>query len=364
MYTFITESYEVKEYAFEECNNLKEVVFNEGLRKIDMAAFQECKLLERIIFPSTLTEIDVGAFQGCIRLKEVIFNEGLRHVGKYAFAGCNSLEKISLPKSLSEIGGGPFSDIHVDSVFCKCTDLRSVEFKEGLQKIGANSFEDCTSLERITFPSTLAQIDKKAFLGCTNLREITFNGGWFQKLDMSAFDLCTSLETFTYASIATRFESIPKSGESDIENKFKAISNEVDVRDGKLCLSATLIMGGNSTKWKAVKEIVIDKIIDLLTYYEIKEATTLFELALWKAKIDMVQDETNPTSRQECRMEVPGPAKELILQYLSSTDDVGSLQSDSDTSSDDSSDDSISSDGDGSWTDRMLDYIIQHPEVM
>ena len=65
----------------------------------------------------------------------------------------------------------------------------------------------------------------------------------------------------------------------------------------------------------------LDKIIRLITYYEMKEATTLFELALWKAKIDQADeadDKVNNyiTNREACRVEVPGPIKDTILQYL------------------------------------------------
>jgi len=45
-----------------------------------------------------------------------------------------------------------------------------------------------------------------------------------------------------------------------------------------------------------------------------KEATTLFELALWKTKIDQVGD-IDPYDRDACRVEVPGPVKDSILQY-------------------------------------------------
>ena len=53
-------------------------------------------------------------------------------------------------------------------------------------------------------------------------------------------------------------------------------------------------------------------------YYEVKETATLFELALWKAKIDQSRRVTRSTryaNHSEYRIEVPGPVKDLILQY-------------------------------------------------
>ena len=60
----------------------------------------------------------------------------------------------------------------------------------------------------------------------------------------------------------------------------------------------------------------LERIVGLIRYYELKEATTLFELALWKAKIDQ-SDMSNPGDhRDACRVDVPGPVKDTILQYL------------------------------------------------
>ena len=99
---------------------------------------------------------------------------------------------------------------------------------------------------------------------------------------------------------------------------------------------------------------------DLVVYYELREAATLFELALWKAKIDQV-GQTSDTSRKAYRVEVPGPIKDSILQFLGSADaDDNSMESDSD---DDSSSSEDESDSDGSFTDRMLDYIEQQAGV-
>jgi len=54
----------------------------------------------------------------------------------------------------------------------------------------------------------------------------------------------------------------------------------------------------------------------VIAYYEIKEATTLFELALWKSNMNQTEaEQTNITNRDECRIEGPGPVKDIILQY-------------------------------------------------
>ena len=58
----------------------------------------------------------------------------------------------------------------------------------------------------------------------------------------------------------------------------------------------------------------LEKIVKLISFHETKEATSLFELALWKEKIN--QAEVNNINREACRIEVPGPVKDTILLYL------------------------------------------------
>ena len=59
----------------------------------------------------------------------------------------------------------------------------------------------------------------------------------------------------------------------------------------------------------------LGRITQLVSYYELKEATSTFELALWKSKLDQA-DATNTTNRAAYRIDVPGPVKDTILQYL------------------------------------------------
>jgi len=60
------------------------------------------------------------------------------------------------------------------------------------------------------------------------------------------------------------------------------------------------------------------RITGLVSYYELKEATTTFELVLWKFSLDQA-DASNTTNRSAYRIEVPGPVKDTMLQYLDHT---------------------------------------------
>ena len=52
-------------------------------------------------------------------------------------------------------------------VFREAKHIKSVILNDGLEKIGARSFENCTSLKSIVIPSSVTEIGNNAFNGCT-----------------------------------------------------------------------------------------------------------------------------------------------------------------------------------------------------
>ena len=62
--------------TFYGCDNLREVLLNEGLQKIKAYTFWCCTSLSSVTLPSTVTEIGQGAFQSCDNLREVVLHAG------------------------------------------------------------------------------------------------------------------------------------------------------------------------------------------------------------------------------------------------------------------------------------------------
>ena len=93
--------------------------------------------------------------------------------------------------------------------------------------------------------------------------------------------------------------------------------SEVKWRAGELVIPTVRQRVGPLGRLQTIARVdkeKLSKVEGLISYYEIKEATTLFELALWKARIDQAVDEVD--YRDAHRIEVPGPVKDTILQYL------------------------------------------------
>ena len=126
------------------------------------------------------------------------------------------------------------------------------------------------------------------------------------------FGECISLERFKFPYISTRLKNVIQAGQTEAEIKINEIRESVEWRDGELSVSAVIFE--EDAYWFIVKHR-IDRVVKLITYYEIKEATTQFELAMWKFNIDRANI-SNPIERAACRIDVPGPVKDTILQYL------------------------------------------------
>ena len=292
---------EVSNDMFRECEQLKKVVLNEGLRKIGKHSFLNCRKLEHINFPSTLIEVCEWAFRGCC-LRDVVLNEGLLEIKQSAFQGCQLLKSITLPSTIHTIGA---------HAFCGCHGLSEVILNEGLQTIGAAAFASCTSLEgSITIPSTITMIVDSTFYNCQRLREVGLHDR-IQMFGCNAFTCCTSLERFTFPNLTTRLENTTRAGLTEVEDKIDGICCLVERRGSEVFISDKRLVQGRN--WDLVKGILgrIDRIIN---FYELKEATTLLELAIWKSKID--QTEENLIKRDAHRIDIPGPVRDTILQYL------------------------------------------------
>jgi len=305
---------EIGEGAFDGCYNLRKVVLNDGLKTIEKAAFRSTSLQE-IVLPSTVAEIRASAFVDCRSMSKVVLNEGLTVIGGKAFQHCTSLESVIIPSTVTNIQNGAFN---------KCRNLSKLTLNEGLKlkQIGVKAFENCQSLEVVSLPSTLKEIRQNAFGLCSNMRVVTLHEGLKGTIIEKNVFQNSPLESFKFDYTSARLNDIIQSGHwVGIERKIDNMRH-VELSGSELLISVADI-DMSSTWWVTVKER-LDPVINLITYYETKAATSLFELALWKAKIKIsqVEDTSTQGGRDACRIEVPGPVKDVILQYLANDDDL------------------------------------------
>ena len=81
---------------------------------------------------------------------------------------------------------------------------------------------------------------------------------------------------------------------------------------------------GRSKFWNSTKRWRLGQISKSIAYYEMKEGLTLFELALWKAKIDDFKVEGDKDSVAEdtakkAKIDVEGARKEARVSFNADT---------------------------------------------
>lgn len=150
-------------------------------------AFRDCKTLEAVIIPRSIKTIKLGAFYACSGLKSVTIqtsgSEGLKEIKKSVFEDCKALQSIELPTTVEEICGNAFSGSGLKSLtipgsvkvpgyeagsiggavaICnRCAALTTIVFKEGVKKIGGDSyFDGCDNLIAMYIPTSLDTIQK------------------------------------------------------------------------------------------------------------------------------------------------------------------------------------------------------------
>lgn len=93
----------------EYCTNVHEVIIPPGVNHIYERAFMYSSL-SIISLPKSLREIKEYAFQGCDEIVYLDIPEGVRVIDDYAFNQCSKLEMVNLPASLIHIGYEAFAN--------------------------------------------------------------------------------------------------------------------------------------------------------------------------------------------------------------------------------------------------------------
>ena len=176
----------VHQGAFYKCEHLREVQLNDGLEVLGSderpngmclnGVFEESGL-ENIKLPSTLKVVEANTFAKCSDLKSVEFSEGLERIEPGAFLR-SGLESVTFPQSLRVLE---------QATFAMCGSLKTVVLNEGLETLGTDKYNtngemyygafSCSAVQNVHLPSTLKRIEYSAFKGCTDLKELTLPEG-------------------------------------------------------------------------------------------------------------------------------------------------------------------------------------------
>eukprot|EP00985_Skeletonema_marinoi_P030059 scaffold30309_cov73-Skeletonema_marinoi.AAC.1 len=268
----------IEEDAFNGCEDLVQVETHDRIRKVGRDAFYGCISLKSIDLRSVV-EIDSFAFCGCEDLMDVEFGDKLETIGIYAFDECTSLEHLNLT-SIITIKHGAFHS---------CEALSSIEFSERLETIEPYAFSDCDRLQRIAiplkrdlFPFDPRRQEYNQFDYCEQLTTVDLVGGAHKKTIASLH--MESWRTEMIAEINRINQDLPN---TPAYEKTAAIK-----------------------QWR-------DSVIDKIYHYKaehhryVKEAVTLLELALWKAKFaEKEEHSAEGETKKEAKLDSESVRKE------------------------------------------------------
>ena len=215
--------------TFDNCANLKTVMFEDGTTEIAEGLFAGCTGIEQITIPDTVTVIESGAFGGCINLKEIVVPDNVTEIQSSAFEYCSSLKTVKLSENLERIGVYAFGDCDVlksikipDSVldidgaaFAECKELSDVVLSKNLKTMGWQVFGNDNKLTEIEIPKSLEEcryyrnndsIDGGTFDNCANLETVTFEERTTEIAE-GLFAGCTGIEQIRIPDTVTVIES-------------------------------------------------------------------------------------------------------------------------------------------------------------
>ena len=232
--------------AFKDRWRLISVEFHDGVEIIEEDAFNWCLSLRGPIKLLGIKIIKEGAFFSCWGLTGVEFGNQLETIERHAFSFCHSIRTITMPH-VRTIG---------KEAFCNCNQLTDLKLPEALETSDEGVFRDCVSLTRITLPLKENLITYDVFNGCTELTTVNLFEGIHE----------------TVASLPLERWINEMTGEI---NRINEVLPNTDY------LQTTQVIRG----W-------VRSVTHQLNHYKaehqkvLKEATTLLELALWKANLD------------------------------------------------------------------------------
>ena len=113
----------IGDYAFSECHNLTDINLPEALTKIQLAVFWDCSSLDNITLGTEVKRLEASAFQDCSSLANFSFNSVLETIGGHALYGCG-FKSITVPESVRYIGEYAFSSCSsMTDFFLLSTDI-------------------------------------------------------------------------------------------------------------------------------------------------------------------------------------------------------------------------------------------------
>ena len=250
---------EIQGEVFGINNDIRKIVIEDGIEKIDRYAFAGCLSLESISIPASVTKIEESIFYGCDNLREIkVDKDNPRYDSR---DNCNAII-ISKPNTLIE---GCYTTVipgtvrYIDgNAFNCCNRLTKLVIPEGVEELGRGAVRNCQNLKSVYISSTVNEILDNVFGGCSNLTEIVVdaNNKQYDSRDNSNGIFCD--DELVLACAGT---TIPKSVKRIDRNPFINISSVLYIPEGIEEIGETAFRGQEN-----IKMVILPKSLKSIGY--------------------------------------------------------------------------------------------------
>jgi hypothetical protein len=131
-----------------------------GVHDIDIECFAASPLT-CVIFHDQVYTINTRAFDDCDNLMDLVLPDSMHLIGEYAFQN-TGMRKVIIPGGVQTLHKGCFQASAIEVLY----------IGDGVTTIGESAFEGCTHLTCVRLPDTITTIHPTAFKGCTGVRAI------------------------------------------------------------------------------------------------------------------------------------------------------------------------------------------------
>ena len=161
---------EIGDSAFENCDDLTELIVPGYVTKIGTKAFYGCGALVNVEFSNDLANLVIGeqAFYNCTAIQEVYIPAGVTEIGLKAFSGCSNISSLTFSADATAVIG--------EQAFYNLDNITELEIPAGITMIGKGAFKSCGGIVMLNFRGRAGDpgltISDEAFMSCLGLTEL------------------------------------------------------------------------------------------------------------------------------------------------------------------------------------------------
>ena len=153
------------------------------------------------VIPDDAWYIKDFAFEDCANIKSLKIGERTHDIGVHTFVGCKNLKSFSVSRdnwNYKVSDGVLFDDTMSTLIRFPCGKGGNYTVPKKIWEIEEYAFEGSESLESIMIPASVRRINEGAFNGCSKLQFVGYKGDYdpafYSFSDNTFFDGCSELE--------------------------------------------------------------------------------------------------------------------------------------------------------------------------